>query len=123
MTFSHEPPEGLQAAGLKLWNTITETFNFTDEPGKLALLERASKVADQIDKLEREASQAPMTAKGSMGQLVIHPFIAEIRSQTTVLNTLLKSLGLPETDEEQAERAQRRSAAGRKAANARWGVQ
>ncbi|WP_288801557.1 hypothetical protein [uncultured Corynebacterium sp.] len=120
MTSTHKPPKGLEAGGMKLWNTITETFNFTDEPGKLALLERASKVADQIDKLEREASQAPMTAKGSMGQLVIHPFIAEIRSQTTVLNTLLKSLGLPETDEERVVRTERRSAAGKAGANARW---
>lgn len=56
-----------------------------------------------------------------MGQLVIHPFIAEIRSQTTVLNQLLKSLQLPENDEETAARAEGRSNAGKVAANARWG--
>lgn len=116
----HEPPEGLGEAGLDLWTSITTTFDFTDEPGKLALLERAARTSDQIHRLEAEAADAPMTAKGSMGQLVIHPFIAEIRSQTTVLNTLLKSLGLPESDEETAERAARRSRAGRTAAQARW---
>ncbi|WP_295646107.1 hypothetical protein [uncultured Corynebacterium sp.] len=122
MGVSHNPPEGLGDAGLGLWNSITATFNFTDEPGKLALLERAARVADQIDKLEREVAVVPMTAKGSMGQLVIHPFIAEVRAQTTVLNSLLKSLGLPETDEEKVARSERRSRAGRAGANARWGV-
>lgn len=120
MTHTHQPPEGLGPAGLDLWTSITTTFDFTDEPGKLAVLERAARTTDQIHRLEAAAATEPMTAKGSMGQLVIHPFIAEIRSQTTVLNTLLKSLGLPESDEESAERAARRSRAGKTAALERW---
>lgn len=116
-----EPPEGLGEAGAKLWHRITDTFDFTDEPAKLAVLERAARTYDQIAELEQAKGAAPLTAKGSMGQLVIHPFIGEIRAQTAALNTLLKSLGLPETDEEVAERAAKRSRAGRTGANARHG--
>lgn len=114
-------PEGLGDEGLKLWTSITDSFDFTDEPAKLAILERAARTADQIAKLEEAKRDAPLTAKGSMGQLVVHPFIGEIRAQSSALNTLLKSLGLPETDEERAEQASRRSQSARNAAKARHG--
>lgn len=118
---SHEPLEGLGEAGSHLWSRITDSFDFSDEPAKLAILERAARTADQIAELEQAKKDAPLTAKGSMGQLVVHPFIGEIRAQSAALNTLLKSLGLPETDEERAEAAGRRSAAARTAAVARHG--
>lgn len=120
-TSYHETPSGLDVAGERLWRDITETFDFTDEPAKLAILERAAKTADQIARLEAAAAEQPLTAKGSMGQLVIHPLVAEIRQQGAALDQLLKSLKLPETDEETAERAARRSRAGRIGANARHG--
>lgn len=115
-------PENLGPAGTELWESITDAFDFQDEPGKVALLERAARTADTIAALEAEASTQSLTAKGSMGQAVVNPLIAEARSQTSLLDKLLKSLGLPETEEEQLERAQRRSRAGRTAARARWGT-
>lgn len=114
------PPEGLGEAGTELWTRINTTFDFTDEPGKLAVLEQASRTVDQIEQLEDARAEAPLTAKGSAGQLVIHPLIQELRQQRGALNTLLKSLGLPESDEETAARAERRSRAGKAGAEARW---
>jgi hypothetical protein len=60
--------------------------------------------------------------KGSAGQAVIQPTLAEARFQRSLLATLLGKLGLPENDEDDELAAQRgrRSAAGRKAAKARW---
>jgi len=113
-------PDNLSHAGSSLWDSITEEFDFTAEPGKLAILERACRVTDQTTKLEEATLTEPMTATGSMGQLVIHPFIAEIRQQTTVLNNLVKSLGLPESDEEAAEKATGRKRQAIRAAQARW---
>lgn len=116
-----QPPDNLGPAGTELWESITEVFSFEDEPGKVALLQRACRTADTIATLEAEASTQSLLAKGSMGQAVVNPLVAEARSQTSLLDKLLKSLDLPETEEEQLERAQRRSRAGRTAARARWG--
>ena len=115
-------PDNLGPAGRELWESITDVFDFQDEPAKVALLERAARTADTIAALEAEASTQSLTAKGSMGQAVINPLVSEARSQTSLLDKLLKSLGLPETEEEQLERAQRRSRAGKAAARARWGT-
>lgn len=113
-------PDNLGSAGAELWDSMTDEFDFTGEPGKIAILQRACRVADQIEKLEQATASEPMTAKGSMGQLVIHPFIQEIRQQTGTLNALIKALGLPETDEEKHAKAEQRSQHARNAANARW---
>lgn len=114
------PPEELGDAGEDLWIRVNREFDMTGEPGKLAILEQACRTVDQIEELERAREKAPLTAKGSAGQLVIHPLIQEVRQQRGSLNSLMKSLGLPETDEEAAEKAARRSRAGKKAAGARW---
>lgn len=115
------PPEELGDAGTDLWIRVNQEFDMTGEPGKLAILEQACRTVDQIEELERAREQAPLTAKGSAGQLVIHPLIQEVRQQRGSLNSLMKSLGLPETDEETAAKAERRSKAGKTAAKARWG--
>ncbi|MGD7003661.1 hypothetical protein [Corynebacterium halotolerans] len=116
-------PEDLGDAGLELWTRINTTFDFADEPGKLAILEQAARTVDQIEALEEAKKDAPLTAKGSMGQAVIHPFIQELRQQRGSLNSLMKSLGLPESDEETAAKAERRSKAGKAGAAGRWGRQ
>lgn len=113
------PPEDLREAGEALWIDVNTTFNFHDEPGKLAILEQACRTVDTIAQLEEAQRGAPLTTKGSMGQSVISPFIQEARQQRNALNSLMKSLGLPESDEEAVSKAERRSKQARKAANAR----
>ena len=114
------PPEPLAEAGSRLWREMHTAFDFTEEPGKIAILLRACKVQDTITKLEEYAAEAPMTVKGSMGQTVLNGAYSEIRQQSNTLNALIKSLGLPESDEDSLDRAARRSAAGKTAAKARW---
>lgn len=107
-------------AGTRLVETITNTFDFSEEPGKLAILERAARTADTIAALEAEAATQSLTAKGSMNQVVINPLIAEARAQTSLLDKLLKSLGLPDSDEDTAAKAEQRQRQARKAAQTRW---
>lgn len=110
-------PSGLRrdSHGQKLWRTVTEEFDLENEPHKVALLTQACRVADRVHQLETAAAKEPLTAKGSTGQLVIHPLIAEVRYQRGLLAQLLGRLGLPDTDEAIAERAERLSATRRKA--------
>jgi hypothetical protein len=98
-------PKGLGPAGAKLWRSVDEVFDFTDEPGKVQLLGQACKVADIIAELDDAAAEAPLTVRGSMGQPVISPFIAEARVQRALLAQLLGKLDLPATEEEVAEHA------------------
>ena len=108
-------------AGARLVESITSEFDFSLEPGKQAILEHAARTADTIAALEAEASTQSLTAKGSMGQAVINPLVAEARAQTSLLDKLLKSLGLPYSDEETAARAEQRRRQAKKAAQTRWG--
>lgn len=114
--------EDFGPAGATLVESITATFDFSEEPGKLAILARTARTADTIAALKAEATTQPMTAKGSMGQEVISPLIAEAQAQTSLLDKLLKSLGLPESDQETAAKAEQRQRRARKAAQTRWGT-
>ena len=113
--------EDFGPAGARLVESITSEFDFSLEPAKLAILERAARTADTIAALEAEAATQSLTAKGSMNQVVINPLISEARSQTSLLDKLLKSLSLPDSDEETAAKAEQRQRQARKAAQTRWG--
>lgn len=113
------PPEDLNDPGTELWVKVCSTFNFHDEPGKVAILEQACRTVDTIAQLEEAQRGASLTTRGSMGQQVISPFIQEARQQRNALNTLMKSLGLPDSDEEAVAKAERRSRQARNAANVR----
>jgi hypothetical protein len=102
-------PAGLGAAGAKIWRTVNATFDLDEEPHKIELLTQACRVADIIAELDAAAAEAPLTVKGSMGQPVISPFIAEARVQRGLLAQLLGRLGLPDTDEAQADKAEQLS--------------
>jgi hypothetical protein len=91
-------PAGLQAQGKALCKKITGEFTLENEPDRLELLFQACKTADQIAELDEAAAEAPLTVKGSMGQPVISPFIAEARVQRGLLAQLLDRMNFEETD-------------------------
>ena len=109
-------PLGLEKAGKALWKSVIDVFDFSEEPGKVQILIQACRVADIVDELDDAAAEAPLTVKGSMGQQVISPFIAEARAQRALLAQLLGRLGLPDTDEAVAEKAEKLSRTRRAAA-------
>lgn len=85
-------PNGLGTEGSKLWREIVGAFDLTEEPYKRRILFDACKTADLIDLLDTAMADEPLTAKGSMGQLVIHPLIAQSQSARTQLAQLLTRL-------------------------------
>ncbi|MGV0603375.1 hypothetical protein [Mycolicibacterium sp. XJ1904] len=113
-------PSGLQAAGKRLWRSVNETFDLAEEPHKIHVLAQACRVADIVAELDEAADEAPLTVKGSMGQQVISPFISEARAQRSLLAQLLGRLGLPDTNEGLAEKAQKLSRTRSKAAKSAW---
>ena len=59
--------------------------------------------------MDQAADLAPLTVKGSMGQQVISPFIAEATVQRALLAQMLARLGLPDTDEESIAKSEKSS--------------
>jgi hypothetical protein len=76
-----------------------DTFDFDEEPHKVQILRQTCRVADVIAELDDAADQAPLTVKGSQGQQVISPFIAEARAQRSLMAQLLARLALPDSDD------------------------
>lgn len=111
-------PAGLETAGQALWDSITTGYQF--RPDELSVLEDACRTADIIASMEAAWSEdgRPMTTRGSMGQLVAHPLISELRQYRTARAALLRQLKLP--DEGSTDLGGALSAKNRSAANARW---
>ncbi len=117
-------PKGLGQAGRELWTSVLRDYWMDGESHKLAILEQAAKVCDRIAEQEAAMQGEPLTVKGSKFQPVIHPLVAEARSQRGLLASLLKSLQLPDGDDDEAQREEAkktRSDRARHAANCRWG--
>lgn len=92
-------PDGLGDEGRKLWRDIVGTFDVSEDPHKRRVLLDACKTADLIERLEVAMAGEPLTAKGSMGQLVIHPLIAQAQSARTQLSQLLDRLRFAEAED------------------------
>lgn len=86
-------PAGLADAGSKLWSAVTGKYALRAD--ELVTLESACRASDRVAAMEQERGDA-VTATGSMGQLVVHPLIAEIRAHEAQIATLLGRLKLPD---------------------------
>ena len=109
-----DTPASLAEAGAALWASIAGTYEL--RPDEVAVLAAACKTADIIAELEREWLNMgrPFMTRGSMGQDVIHPLIAEMKTQRAAQAALLRQLKLP--DEAGGEKANQQ----RSAAQSRW---
>lgn len=94
-------PKGLGYQGQKLWKSVTDEFDLEFEPHKRRILFDACKMADAIDRLDKEADSAPLIAKGSYGQPVLHPAFAGAQTARSALAALLARLNFePPTEED-----------------------
>lgn len=105
-------PTGLSKAGSSLWRSVTKKYELrTDE---LVILESACKATDRIDAMETARAGA-VVSLGSMGQVVVHPLVVEIRTHESQVAGLLARLKLPDEPGGTAQVNQHRSAA-----NSKW---
>lgn len=91
-----KPPTSLDVAGKSLWSKVVEKYDLRSD--ELAILQAACKTADRIAMLEKEHVNLgqPFLTRGSMGQDVIHPLIAEMRAQESHQAAMLGKLKLPD---------------------------
>lgn len=114
-------PTGLRARGKRLWRELHESADYRACPETRLVAEETCYLTDEITRqraLIRKAG-TDTRVKGSQGQPVSMPEIADLQRNQGILLSLLKSLRLPD-DETAPSGKLSRSQVGKIAANARW---
>ena len=111
-------PPGLGPGGTRLWASVASEMVL--RPDEVLVLEHACRTVDLLARIDEALTDAPLTVKGSMGQLVEHPLVSESRAQRATLARLLAQLKLIDDEERVAVQSQRRTRSARAAAQARW---
>lgn len=117
MTARRRMPADLQDRGKRFWRTVTKAFEDIDET-EFELLVETCRTLDVIDQLEEAIDRDGLMLKGSTGQTVVNPAVAEARAQRQTLHRLLGALAIP--DEGGATLATVETLRARQAADARW---
>jgi phage terminase small subunit len=104
-----QPPDGLSSAAVALWFSVLEDYEL--EEHERALLAEACRTLTTCDQLAALVDVEGLTTKGSQGQTVTHPAVAEARQQRLALARLIAQLRLPEGEED--ERPSRATSDGR----------
>lgn len=90
-------PEGLDASGLELWDSVAAEFDLDHR--EMIELEEACRVRDTIAVLRAQLAQDGTMIASSQGSR-LHPVIAEIRSQQLTLARLLATLKMPALEDD-----------------------
>ena len=115
-------PPGLGGEGGKLWDEVTSQL--ADDGLELDVRERrwlldACREADLLADLEANIVGEPRVVKGSQGQPVAHPLLAEIRQHREALSRLLARVSTDEPAEQVGRGGRTSKASARKAAMSR----
>ena len=112
------PPEGLAAAGRRLWVSILADLpsEMELEARELVVLEAACRQADAVAVLERAVKRDGVMVKGASGQRRLNGAVSEVRQGRIALARLLGDLDLPAEQAPQTASSKR----ARRAAQTRW---
>ena len=91
-------PEGLDSAGADYWRTVESGWLLDD--ARRAVLLRACKVLDLIEKAEAELQVTGLTQLDRFGQRRQAPQVGVIRDLTSLFSRLVRSLDLAMPGEE-----------------------
>jgi hypothetical protein len=108
-------PAGLLGRGSAFWIEMLTELEFDTK--ETALVLEAARVLDRIDQLAEAIEADGLTVKGSMGQTVIHPAVAELRQQQAAFARLIGGVNLPDDDAAADRFKYERAKAG---SDARW---
>lgn len=105
-----DPPEGIGAAGLRLWSHLTE---FGPEEHELALIVEAVRTVDLLELLEEDIRANGAVVDSPQGRKA-NPAAVEARQQRITLARILAALRIPgEDDPHPTSRRQQRRAGAR----------
>ncbi len=110
------PPEGLQARGLRFWQSAMDAFDL--EADERELLVEIARELDTAEELAAVLVRDGLIVEGSVGQPRVHPAAGELRASRLAIGRLLAQLGLPDANDDSMDSPVQ--ARGRLAARARW---
>lgn len=102
-------PQGLRTAGKRLWRSVVNEFDLTEQ--ELTLLRQAARSADLCDRLQEVVDGEGVMVTAPDGGPKAHPALVELRQQRVTLARLLVALRVP-IGEDEAGRTQRRGLRG-----------
>jgi phage terminase small subunit len=105
----------LAAAGKRLWSDVLGAYELT--PGEREVLVALCHAVDQLGRLNAEMATAPLMIKGSRGQQVPNPLLAQIRASAKSVESLQRALCLPPPGEKVGKFSNPHTAS---SVNARW---
>lgn len=100
-------PSDLQREGRALWRAIQSDYDL--EAHEAALLRAACRTVDRLEAIAAALVTSPLTVMNGKGEEITQPLLVEQRMASQALARLLASLRLPQGDEDDASRPQRRS--------------
>jgi len=92
MNSTNRAPQGLGAAGKRLWESVSADFEMAVH--EAAVLEEACRCRDRLVQLRELVENDGLMIDSSQGQR-LHPGVAEERAQRLALARLLATLGVP----------------------------
>jgi hypothetical protein len=108
-------PNGLGTKGRAFWRSIQAVYSLS--PGEEAILERACRVLDRLEKIDYVVARSAPGVKGSREQIRPNPVWREAVEHEKAFDALIRSLALPMPDEAEGFR---RSPDQRAKAQKRW---
>jgi hypothetical protein len=88
---SRRAPEGLEAAGKRLWRAVSGEDELA--PHEAELLRQACATSDLIARASAVLAGDDLVSQGSTGQPVAHPMIGVLADQRRLLANLLRAMG------------------------------
>lgn len=112
-------PRGLSEKALKLWHSVVDDYTLRGD--EYEMLESACREVDLIATMQKRLDSDGLVTTGSMGQMVAHPLLVEVRQHRNVLRSMLAALKIPDTESAAVgTEAGNVSAMAREAARSRW---
>jgi hypothetical protein len=105
-----------ESPGSRLRREVLERYEL--DAAEMVMLERAAELADVAARVDAAVASSPLTATGSMGQLVANPLLLQQRKHHERLQRELEGLRLPQKDEIMGAKSTSRAA--QRAAQQRW---
>jgi hypothetical protein len=108
-------PNGLGTKGKAFWRSVLDVYELS--PSELAILERACRVLDRLERIDFIAARSAPAVKGSRDNLRPNPVYQQAIEHEKAFDMLVRSLALPMPDEAEGFR---RSPDQRAKAQKRW---
>ena len=89
-----QPPGLGKGPGSKLWKEVTKVYDLRAD--ELQVLEQACRETNLVSEMRLALDKADLLVSGSMGQVVVHPLVAELGKHRATLASLLRQLKLPD---------------------------